>query len=124
MGNMSDDFYNVYADFISFKVEYTVSESKYKNDIQIGFSKIASVICKCTTVEGKEFWLIIPAGTYSGTIERRGKDTTSDYDDQYFSEPVRVRGYMTTFGKAVDNAPSYLEDTLILSCNGGSSSID
>lgn len=124
VGEMSDDFTNVYADVVSFKVEYTVTESKYKNDVQVGSSRTASVICKCTTVEGKEFWLRVPAWAYSGTIEYRGENPTSDYDDQYFSEPVRVRGYMTTFGSAVDNAPSYMEDTLILSCDGTLSSID
>ena len=124
VGEMSDDFSNVYADVVSFKVVYTVTEEKYRNDIQIGSSETTSVICRCTTVEGKEFWLRIPAWTYSGTIEFLGENLTNDYDDQYFSEPIRVRGYMTTFGIVVDNAPSYLEDTLILSCNGISSSID
>lgn len=112
---MEASFTNVYADVVSFEPIYTIEESKFKGNVQIGYSQTASVICKCTTVEGTTFWLKIPSYTYTGTIEYRGEDTTDGYDDQYFDEPIRVRGRMTTFGKAVDNAPAHLENTLILS---------
>ena len=116
VGKISDDFSNVYADVVSFEVFYTITRSKHKNNIQISSPQTSSVICWCTTIEGKKFWLKLFTSDYTATIERRGENSTSDYDDQYFSEPIRVRGYMTTFGSVVDNAPSHLEDTLILSC--------
>lgn len=123
IGEMSEDFTNVYADVLSFEVEYTITASKFKNDIQIGSSRTESVICKCITVEGVEFWLRLPTYAYSGTIEYRGENPTSDYDNQYFSEPIRIRGYMTTFDNIADDVPSYYKDTLILSCDGSYSSI-
>lgn len=124
VGEMRDEFTNVYADVVSFEVVYTIEETAYKGNIPVGSSNIESIVCKCTTVEGKMFWLSMPAEAYTETIEHRGKDSTVGYDDQYFDEPIRVYGSMTTFKKAVDNAPKNLENTLILSSNGGPFSID
>ena len=116
VGEMRDEFNNVYADVVSFKPMYTVTTS--------GSVRSVRVICKCTTVEGTVFWLSIPDYSYTGTIEYRGENTTSGYDDQYFKEPIRVHGHMTTFENEADNPPAHLKDTLILSITGGQSSID
>lgn len=116
VGEMRDEFNNVYADVVSFKPMYTVTTS--------GSIRSTRVICKCTTVEGITFWLSIPDYSYTGTIEYRGENTTSGYDDQYFKEPIRVHGYMTTFGDEADNPPAHLKDTLILHIAGGQASID
>jgi hypothetical protein len=117
--SMESAFTNVYADIVSFEVKYTVEESEYRNNVQIGSTHTESVICKCKTVEGKTFWLEVPSDVYTGTIEYRGKNATDGFDDQYFVEPIRVNGRMTTFGHAVDNAPESLKDTLILSISYG-----
>lgn len=66
----------------------------------------------------------IPAWAYSGTIDYRGENPISNYDDQCLHEPVRVLGYMTSFGSAADNAPSFTEETLVLCYDGTLSSID
>lgn len=121
---MDDAFTNVYADVIFIEPTYTVEETKYKRNLKIGSPETSNVICNCTTVEGTTFWLMVPAWYYSGTIEYRGTNSTGGFDEQYFDEPIRLHGHMTTFKIAVDNAPANFENTLLLSIYGDSSSID
>jgi len=116
--------YSAYADIISFEVEYVVEESTYKHDVQIGDAQTTHFICKCTTIEETEFWMIIPTHAYSGTFASRGKKMTEGNEGLYFDEPIRVHGNWSLFKNVVDNAPSYLSDTSILYVDGSYASID
>ncbi len=111
---ISDECMNVYADIVYFEPYYIIEETEYKGNIQIGEAEENRILCKCRTVGGKTVWLEIWVWDYTGTIEYRGENPTSDYDVQYFDEPIRVRGFISTFQKEIDNAPEGMEDTLVL----------
>ncbi len=107
----SIDLYDdIYADIILFSVYGTVETILCQNGISI----YTSVVCQCTTVKGKDFWLLVPSQIYSDEIEGRGENYTAGYDSQYFSDPIRVIGSMTIFDKIAENVPSELMGTPIL----------
>ena len=115
VGEMDDAFENVYADVVCINPTYYVVETEFKNDIQVGDPETSKIVCECTTVEGKIFWLSIPVRLYREMLEKIGSKNVSNNEMVRLTESIRVHGHMVKFERVADDVPEDMKDILVLS---------
>ena len=83
---MSVGLTNVYADVVTFEPQYIVTESIQK--LEYDASEIENVVCWCTTVEGKEFWISIPVDKYTEDVEGLNKNIQPSFNKKHLLKPI------------------------------------